>query len=319
MVRLASFVAILAFVLALVVPRTMSSFTDTTSADANVVTASPDWTPPSVDDVVAQKAEGGATGKLRPGGQYYLYANVSPTGAPPSGVAAVTAVPGPLAASNATMSKGDWTVNGTHYGYRSPILTVPATLSAGSQDLTVRATDNAGNAPGTATVPVSVETAALRATAVSITSAGYAGKPSTGDAILLTYNRAPEPATILAGWDGSATSVDLVVVDGGAYGVGSTNDLIGALDSTGNLLPLGYVATNGEFVASGRTVTFARSSMMLDGAAVTVTLGTPDLPGYLKTDIARNAPVWTPTSTVTDEYGLAASTAAVTGVAVKLF
>ena len=57
----------------------------------------------------------------------------------------------------------------------------------------------------------------------------------------------------------------------------------------------------------------------LAGGDVTVTLGSTAASGYLKTDTARNTPVWTPGSGVVDEYGNATSTAAVYGTYERLF
>lgn len=311
--------SLVAFFVLHVLPGTVSSFTATTANNGSTITAAPDWTAPVIAAAVLQKTEGGAVDRLHAGETFRVYASVTDSGNPASGTGAVSATVGSIATtSSATMTAGSWTVNGTTYNRRSGELTARSNLSSGSYGYSISASDLAGNGPSSASGTAQALNTAFAGSAIQITSGGSSGKPSTGDELSFVYNRAAEPDSVLSGWAGAATSVTVTLVDGNLYGFGSTNDLVGVLDGSGQLLGLGYVSTNGDFVATNKTVNFS-ATMERDGASIDVTLGSTSGSSNLKTDTARNTPAWSPGSAVIDEYGNASSTTAVYGVNAKLF
>jgi hypothetical protein len=269
--------------------------------------------------VTLQKSDGGTTGKLRAGASAFIYAAVSDSGAPAAGVGTLTANVSAFASvSTVTLTPGSWTINGQDYNYRSPSISVKPTLADATYSYSLTVADRAGNGPAVKSSSVVSNSQRFDAAGVSISSGGTVGKASNGDAITLTYNRAPEPSSVLDDWAGDEVPVTVTLVDGNLYGFGSSNDLVGVLDGDGNLLDLGYIATNGEYVASNRTVNFA-ATMRLTDASVTVTLGNPSSTTNLKTDTSRNVPVWTPGDGAIDEYGNGVSTTPVSGPSSRLF
>jgi hypothetical protein len=262
-------------IVAQLMPGTSSSFTDTTGTQGNTVSAAADWTGPSLDDVVVQKAEGGATGKIRPGGRFYVYANAIDSGSPAAGVQSVTAAVSSVATtSSATLVAGSWSVAGTAYGYRSAQLTAKSWVSAGAHQLTISAVDAAGNPPTSAPVALEVAGGAFAGADVTTTDRrGNTGLAQTDDELAFVYDRAPEPDSLVAGWDGTPTTVKVLLVDGALYGMSGSTDLIAPVSASGDLLGLGYVVLNGDYVYKNSTVTFSGSELTLDGATVTVTLG----------------------------------------------
>ena len=313
-VRVAVATAVAALACAQYLPGTVSSFTASTTTPENTVSAVPDWTPPSVSRAVLQKAAGGAPAKVHAGGSFYLYAAVTDSGSPASGVGAVTGDVSAIATvATATLNAGTYSVGGVSYGYRSAQLTVKPALANGVYELPTRAADAAGNTSPAVAVPVTADNTPFIGVDVTTTDvAGDTGLIQAGDRIAFAYNRAPEPASILAAWDGTATGVLLRVVDGGVYGLSSTQDLVGPVDAAGNALGVGYATLNGDYVSNNKAVVFAGSSMVLSGAAATLTLGTPDTPGFLKDVNTNQLPTWTPSAQAIDQFGNAAGTATLT-------
>jgi hypothetical protein len=113
---------------------------------------------------------------------------------------------------------------------------------------------------------------------------GQAGRPETGDELLLKFGSAADPAAILPGWNGSATAVTVHF-----EGVG--DDLITVLDpSTGTALTeLGWIQANRDYTTGGAD--FTGSQMTLSGSTITIVLGTPS--GTVGRDPSAKALVWT--------------------------
>jgi large repetitive protein len=99
---------------------------------------------------------------------------------------------------------------------------------------------------------------------------GPHGKPGAGDAVLFTFASAPSSSLILAGWNGSATTVTLRITDN------STNDTVTILNATSGaqLAALGSVQLGGDYIDK-QSLTVAGSTMTLSGSVVRVVLGTP--------------------------------------------
>ncbi len=121
---------------------------------------------------------------------------------------------------------------------------------------------------------------------------GQAGRPETGDEIVFTFSAAVDPASILAGWDGSATTVVVHIT-------GAGSDVLTVRDAanTADLTELGSVQTNGDYATP--TADFTGSQMTLSGSTITIVLGT--LSGTTHHDPSAKTMVWTtPHGTATE-------------------
>ena len=287
---------------------TTSSFSNGTTNSGNTVTAAADWTAPTVGAMTIQKSSGGATGSIKQGATFYLYANAGDTGNPASGVATVTASVSAVATvSSATLASGSWTVGGTTYRYRSAQLTAKSTLATGTYAFTVTATDGAGNGSGAVAGSVAVDNSAFAGGSYSWSDGGTTGRYEPGETVGFYYSKPVDPDSIVSGWDGSATTVSVVVVDANVYSTSS--DLLAIADSAATTqLPLGTVYLNADYVPGGKTVKFLSSTMTAVGNVVTVTLGTWDTSGNARTASSFDAPDWVPSSAATDAAGNASST-----------
>ncbi|MFL5920760.1 MAG: hypothetical protein ACJ75D_05565 [Gaiellaceae bacterium] len=112
---------------------------------------------------------------------------------------------------------------------------------------------------------------------------GEAGRPETGDELLFTFSGLVDPSLILAGWDGSATTVTLHF-----EGVGD-DVLTLRKPSDGSVLgELGSVRANRDYVTSAD---FTASQMTLAGNTITIVLGSPS--GAIGRDPSAKQLVWT--------------------------
>ncbi len=267
---------------------------------------------PTVSTAVIAKSAGGATGAIKQGGTYYVYADVTGSGTPPAGLASLTADVSALTSGQtaATLSPGSYTIGGHTYDYRSAQLTAKRSLSAGTDTFSIKVTDSAATAT-TTSYSVTVDNTAPKASEIQTANVagGTSGKPEAGDSMTLTYSKTVDPNTVLSGWSGSSQPVVVQIVDGGGF----TDDKLEVLNaSTQDQLPFGtidlgrtdYVSRTTTFGASGTA-----STMVQNGAAIVVTLGTPS--ATAETAAATGTLTWTPSSTVTDAAGNATSTSAV--------
>src|SRR5437867_3571885 len=70
---------------------TWAKFSATSSNSSDTFAAAADWVAPTVTATVIGKTVGGTPGYIHQGGTYYVYANVTDSGNPASGVSTVTA------------------------------------------------------------------------------------------------------------------------------------------------------------------------------------------------------------------------------------
>jgi hypothetical protein len=123
---------------------------------------------------------------------------------------------------------------------------------------------------------------------------GPHGKPGKGDSVVFTFAGAVSPSLILAGWNGSATTVTVAITDN------AKNDVLTVVNSaTGTQLPaLGSVQLGGDY-ADRQNVTISGSTMTLSGSVVTIVLGTPA--GKVGNEQKNGTMIWTtPTGTATE-------------------
>lgn len=289
-----------------------ASFTDT-AQNPQTVSAVADFVAPSAEASTIAKSQGGVAGYIRAGGAYYVYANVTESGNPASGIASVKAdvssvTPGQTAAA---LSAGSYTAGGVSYNYRSAQLTAGGGIGAGAKPYSLALADSAGNSR-TQSFSVTVDNGPFAGSsfATANASGGTSGKAEKGDTVSFAFNKPPDPGSIVSGWTGSAaTTVSVSIADN------SSND---TLTVNGSAAVLGSVGLGGNYTASGTTTTFTGSTMTLSGSTLTIVLGT-DSAGSARTENSKSAPVWAPSASVYDQAGNACSTATVSGEKARQF
>jgi hypothetical protein len=320
-----------------VVPVSLAAFASRSESSGNSIVAASDFRAPLVTAAVLGKGIGGASGFVKQGGEYCVYANVAAdTGNPASGIAGVRAdVSAVTAGSTAVpLVAGSFSAGGVSYGYRSAALSAGAVLAEGARSFTVTATDNALNANSLAG-SVTVDDTAPKASDVQTANvaAGTNGLAELGDTLILTVSEPVEPTSILAGWSGAATNVTVRIVDNSLLGLGLGNDVVQIFNAANTtVLPLGSVDLGrSDYVSGllGGIVKFGasgtRSTMTMSGNTITVVLGTYEGEGVLGsnrvTAAGTGTAVWTPTAAPYDRAANAMSTAMATesGAADKEF
>jgi hypothetical protein len=294
---------------ALAIGFSAASFTDSTQ-NPQTVSAVADFLPPSASASVVGKAEGGAAGFVRANGSYRVYANVTDPGNPSSKTTSVKANVSALTSGQTAvaLTAGSYSFDGVAYNYRSAQLKVGSGVSAGTRSYTLTLLDGAGNS-GVENFPVVVNGPfAGRSFATANAPGNNSGEPEEDDTISFTYNDVPEPESIKSSWDGETTSVKVSIADSPGNETLSVSGV-----------SLGSVALKGDYVASGKTVSFSSSSMTLSGSTVTIVLGDPSSSSNVDDDNGNRAPVWTPSSAADDRAGNACSTATVTGASAGQF
>jgi hypothetical protein len=304
----ASLVALATCVMA--VGFSVASFTDSTQ-NPQTLSAAADFLPPAVGASTIGKSQGGLDGTIRPGGTYYVYANVSDSGNPASGIASVkanvSAITSGQTAAVLSASSGPYTVDGVSYNYRSAQLTAAAGLSTGTKSYKLALADSAGNSAesGEYSVTVAANTAFKGSGFTAENGSGTEGTPDKGDLVVFSFNKEPDPYSIVSGWNGIGTKAVTVSIANN-----SINDTLSVSGAT-----IGTVALDGDFTAS--SASFSGSAISVSGSVVTVVLGTAS--GSVKTETGKSKPIWTPSGSVFDLVGNLCSTATVTGANKKLF
>lgn len=257
------------------VSSTWSAWTDTTSSSGSSLSAAPDWLAPAVSSSAVGKSTGGATGYIRQGGTYHLYANVTDGGNPASGTTAVTAATATISAEQATvpLAAGSFTAGGVSYNRRSSLLTARTPLATGTYATTITTTDAAGNA-ATVEGPVAVvDIVAPAGTDVSATNGGgVPGRPDAGDTVAYSWSEPLDPNSVLSGWTGATTAVQVYIADSGPQ-----DDTLVVRSTAGVALPLGALDLNQNFVTANTLLT---ATMTQSGADITIKItglvsGTP--------------------------------------------
>jgi hypothetical protein len=287
-----------------------ASFTDT-AQNPQTLSAVTDFLTPTAGASVIAKSQGGVAGFVKAEGTYYVYADVTPdAGNPASGIASVKADVSSITSGKTAevLNAGAYTVGGVSYNYRSAQLTANSNLKAGSKSYTLALADVAGNT-NTPSFSVTIDNGPFEGSDFETgnVSGGTEGKPEKGDTVSFVFNQAPEPGTIVSGWDGSGTkSVTVSIADS------ASNDSL-----TVSGAAIGSVALKGNFT-EGKTATFTGSSMSANSSTVTIVLGT-ESGGSAKSETGKTKPVWTPSASVFDRAWNACSTATVTGKSAKQF
>ncbi len=300
---------------------TLSAFNVSSTTPSASFTAAADWTAPTASAAVIGRTTAYYTGYIKQGTSYYVYADVTDTGNPASGVESVTANVDTTTSAHSAVAlvAGSYTAGGVAYNYRTAALTANSTLAAGSYAFTITSTDKAANAE-TQSFTVTVDNTAPAASDVQSTnvSGGTVGHLDQGDTLTLTYNSVIDPYSILSGWSGASTKVQVYLVDDivddsiDVYNTESTPVQIpvGVVDlGSRSYLTTGY----GQHIVYGATGAASPSTMVQSGSSIVITLGTPGGPS--STSTAHAAMIWTPSTSATDIAGnaVSANTATQTG------
>ncbi len=304
----------------------LASFADNSVGASSTFGAAPDWVAPQVGSTTIAKTTGYLAGSVKQGGSYYVYANVTDTGNPASGVAvageaaSVTAITS--TGSAVTLLAGSYSVGGLAYNHRSAPLVADSPLSAGAKQYSVTSLDVAGNTRTQTGYTATVDNTAPTASNVQTTNVagGTAGRAQLGDTVVFTYSEQIDPQSILAGWTGSSTNVVVRLLDGGCTLVLCSDDSLtvwNAADSS--QLPLGSVNLNrsdyhgGGLLGTATPLTFGASgtasTMVQSGSTITITLGTAG--ATADTAGGTGTMTWTPSTIAYDAAGNASSSTSV--------
>src|SRR5687768_5022660 len=148
----------------------VAAFADNTVQATSIFGAAPDWVAPVVGSTTIAKKFGYLAGSIKQGGIYYVYANVTDTGNPASGVALtgekanVTAIT--AAGVAIPLVAGSYSVGGTTYTHRSADLLADPSLTAGSKQYSVSSLDVAGNSRTQTGYAVTVDNTVPTASAI---------------------------------------------------------------------------------------------------------------------------------------------------------
>jgi hypothetical protein len=289
-----------------------ASFTDTTQ-NPQTVSALADFLGPSASASVIAKTQSGAAGYIKAGGTYYVYANVTDSGNPASGIASVKADVSAITTGQTAVPlvAGSYTVGGVTYNYRSASLTAKSGLTAGSKTYSLTLADSAGNSNEEVFSVTALGSFRATGFETANVAGGAEGKPEKGDTVSFEFNNPPEPSSIVSGWSGAeATAVTVTIEDT------SSEDTLKV--NVGGSSVLGSVNLRGDYVNSGKTATFSSSTMTLSGSTLTLVLGS-EPSGNAKQDTAKHRAVWTPVATILDLAANACSTSSFSGGNVKQF
>ncbi|MEO8292953.1 MAG: hypothetical protein ABI635_07405 [Actinomycetota bacterium] len=286
---------------------TFAAFSATTANGGNSFGVKADYEAPTVVRSEIARTTATAGGKIKASVAYYVYAQITDGGNPASGVNTATANVCTITTASCAavaLASGSFTVSGLTYNYRSASKTSDAGLTAGTNTYTVAAVDVATNSSGAVSFNVVVDNTAPAGSDIQTanTSGGTVGKAEAGDTAIFTFSEAMDPASILAAWDGSATSVTVSITNNAC----APDDSISVSGAN-----LGAPCLGGTTYVNV-TRTFSSSSMAMNAArtVVTVTLGTPS--GSTGTQAANTTVTWTPSASAMDIAGNACSTALVT-------
>ena len=117
----------------------LAAFSATTTDGVNLFVAAADWEPPHVTRTIIAKTPGYLGGKIRQGGQFFVYAQIDDGGNPPAGVGTVTADVSAFSTGGTAvaMMAGAFSVEGVLYNYRSAARTAINPMAERYADLFV--------------------------------------------------------------------------------------------------------------------------------------------------------------------------------------
>lgn len=201
---------------------------------------------------------------------------------------------------------GSWTTLVTDTATPFAFSWITTSVADGPYDLRALAADRAGNTSSSDHPARVVDNTKPTAADVQTASGGVTpGVIDAGDAVVFTYSEPVNPASVLAGWNG--TTPQAVTV---RLGEATTNDRLTVADAANAaVLPLTSatgVQLGGDYVPAATT--FA-GTMVQSGSAITVTLGARGA-GGVQPPVLTATMTWNPSAVVTDPAGNTAATTA---------
>ena len=176
------------------------------------------------------------------------------------------------------------------------------TVVDGSYDLRAVATDNAGNTHTSTIVASRSVNNPPGAADIQTTNGGTAGTVGSGDTLQFIYNEAMNPASIIAGWNGTGGRAVTV-----RFANNGGNDILTVMSGAATLpLTTGAGVTMGaNFVGGGPSPTF-NATLTYSGTTFTATIGTT----VSGSAVAGGAGTmtWNPSATATNAGGTPVST-----------
>ena len=171
--------------------------------------------------------------------------------------------------------------------------TTTATPTTGTFDVQAVMTDNANGTLTSSRVAVAVDNSPLRALDVQAVNGSSAGRIQPGDQLVLTYSAVLNPATVVAGWDGTGSRALTVNVN-----QSGNQDTLGFAGAN-----LGQVALLRNFVSRNVTVTSSIAHTVsttggVSRSVVTVTFGAASDDAALRRTSGTTHMVWTPSTSV---------------------
>ncbi len=183
----------------------LAAFSATTSNAGNRFVAAADWEPPHVTRTVIAKTPGYFGGKIRQGGQFFVYAQIDDGGNPPAGVGTVTADVSAFSTGGAAvaMNAGAFSVEGVLYNYRSAVRTATNPLTAGVKTYAFTMADLAvpphAQTQTGFTVTVDNTVPAPVNWTTTNRAGGTVGLAEQGDSVTYTWNEPIDPQSLIAG------------------------------------------------------------------------------------------------------------------------
>ncbi|MEN3284123.1 MAG: hypothetical protein V7607_5263 [Solirubrobacteraceae bacterium] len=186
--------------------------------------------------------------------------------------------------------------------------TTAATLTSGTYTAQASQSDTGANTGTSTAHTFTVDTIAPTATDVAASNGGAtAGKIEAGDLVTFTFSEPIDPASVLAGWNGTSTAVQVKITAGVL-----APDPFTVLDSGGSAtVHLGTVQSNGDYVTTTATfdATMVRSA---DMKSVVVTVGTRQSGIMAVLAAGAQNMAWTVDGAVKDLAGNAVTTVSLT-------
>lgn len=173
----------------------------------------------------------------------------------------------------------------------------------GDYVVSVRATDAVGNVSTPASTTFSIDRTGPTATSLSAINRGtIVRKIETGDQLTLTFSEPIAPRSLIAGWDGTGAQPITI------RQANNTTDALTFFNAANTTrLPLGTVKLKRTDYVTAAVVWGAsatRSTISLSGDTLTLTFGTPSLPGSVTTAGGSANMTWVPRNGVTAGTGV---------------
>jgi hypothetical protein len=286
-----------------------AAFSATTTDGINQFVAATDWEPPHVTRTIVAKTPGYLGGKIRQGGQFFVYAQIDDGGNPPAGVGTVTADVSAFSTGGTAvaMTAGAFSVEGVPYNYRSTTRTAINPMAAGTRTYSFTMSDVAVPVHSQTQTGFTVTIDNTGPAPVNMTSAdrvgGTIGRAEQGDSITYTWNEPIDPESLSPGWDGGSPATVTVRIQNAG-----TNDRLRVRGPAGNL-NFGTVRLQQNYVPGSRD--FTGSTITMLGNTVTIVLGTPS--GTVNTITIATPTTWQASIGSYDAAGNPCSNATITG------